>query len=162
MIASAVSADAFYFRELDAVAALLREQQVELERLARHIVDLDEERCGLDAEVRGLREERDLLVINYANDGVMAQHERDRAWQAFRDWCDKPTWQPIESAPRDGTRLLGLDFSPYLEAEIDIVHWESWTKSCDEEFVGEWQHDSGTRASPVCWQPLPQTPLGDA
>ena len=58
---------------------------------------------ALGAEVRALREERDLLVINYANDGVLAQNERDRAWQALRDWCDgtPEQWQKrVDAAPR--------------------------------------------------------------
>ena len=62
MIASAVSADAFYFRELDAVAALLREQQAEIERLAKERDLACKEVDAAQAERDSLRRDLDELA----------------------------------------------------------------------------------------------------
>jgi hypothetical protein len=66
MITNAVSADAFYFRELDAVVALLREQQAEIERLTASVLalhakrsqDVDERNAEIDSLRRDLEAAR--------------------------------------------------------------------------------------------------------
>jgi len=73
-------------------------------------------------------------------------------------------WQPIESAPRDGTSILmwGID---YTEAEIgkcvDIPITEGDVDSTYKAFVwndGATSWDSFCDMTPTHWQPLPEPP----
>lgn len=73
-------------------------------------------------------------------------------------------WQPIETAPKDGTKIL-----VFVDGEIKIAHWETdsahagWDKafvplwvgfSCmDSYFNEEWQE-----TEPTHWMPLPPLP----
>jgi hypothetical protein len=61
-------------------------------------------------------------------------------------------WRTMESAPLDGTRVLGasrLDGRPFF---VEIVKW-----SRDEDAWTSWY---GTRAvQPSLWMPLPDAPL---
>jgi hypothetical protein len=54
------------------------------------------------------------------------------------------TWQPIETAPKDGTWILVLGgLRPPL-----AVHW----------LVGDWVDSYGCTYSPQHWMPLPEAP----
>lgn len=66
-------------------------------------------------------------------------------------------WQPIESAPKDGTAFLG-----YIPAhrgyvarqDIEVVHWTQWGG-------GAWENLSGFKIIPkgiTHWMPLPEPP----
>lgn len=75
-----------------------------------------------------------------------------------------PEWQPIETAPKDGTafrayadELIDLDFNPWGSVEA------AWN---GEEFIGcVWngQQDSwyGKTINPSHWMPLPAAPKGE-
>lgn len=58
-------------------------------------------------------------------------------------------WQPIATAPRDGTEILAWVIEP--EPEISVVYWAGdnyeWTDARNE-----------TEVSPTLWRPLPPTP----
>ena len=59
-------------------------------------------------------------------------------------------WQPIETAPKDGTAVLGYDPSDgYLC--IYVVRWREgeWREAAGEEY-GRWR--------PTHWMPLPSPP----
>ena len=63
-------------------------------------------------------------------------------------------WQPIETAPKDGTRILiGVwDLGP----DVTSARWNGafWDMSIqDEEFCGE-----SDFAGPTHWMPLPDPP----
>jgi hypothetical protein len=70
-------------------------------------------------------------------------------------------WQPIATAPKDGTVLLGWIVAPQepwsdgFEAPA-LIHWEPAFKSsiCDRKagWVAQW------RGEPTHWQPLPPAP----
>ena len=62
----------------------------------------------------------------------------------------KTEWQPIETAPRDGTRVRG--YVPQL-GEI-ILHYEEETDEYDEC----WACDAGSDWNPTHWMPLPEPP----
>lgn len=71
-------------------------------------------------------------------------------------------WQPIETAPKDGSRILG--FNPYAEG-IVIYRWDSqthhkkprplWKIECslDQRWFSE-------NRQPTHWMPLPPPPEG--
>ena len=62
-----------------------------------------------------------------------------------------PAWQPIETAPRDGTRFLA--FSPFGSQNMDIVSWDGEADSW-ADFSGAWWPDGDLSH----WQPLPEPP----
>jgi hypothetical protein len=94
------------------------------------------------------------------------------------DWLDEaraaiasiPTaqgWRDIESAPKDGTRILGylpetdLDDDYYAPEEVMVVAWErhyqhgdGWLIDREEQFAG-W-------CNPTHWQSLPEPPIDQA
>jgi hypothetical protein len=57
-------------------------------------------------------------------------------------------WQPIETAPKDGTRILAFIIEP------EIVEYEP-------EY-GQWLDYSSEVVSPTHWQPLPDAPNNEA
>jgi len=58
------------------------------------------------------------------------------------------TWQPIETAPKDGTSVLVYD-----EGIIVISHWIGES----DDMLGWW--DNGIMdPSPTHWMPLPEPP----
>lgn len=59
------------------------------------------------------------------------------------------TWQPIRTAPRDGTEILASDYDA-----IDIV---SWVKNQEWE-TWYWTGRDGGIMFPSWWQPLPDQP----
>ena len=58
-------------------------------------------------------------------------------------------WQPIETAPKDGTDVL-------LGAEGWVIIG-SWFRF-DDEGNGRWMHEDGATCDPTHWQPLPSPP----
>jgi hypothetical protein len=62
-------------------------------------------------------------------------------------------WQPIESAPRDGTPFLGYDGS-----EMTVVQWTKWGE------IGYWTllvcgaYAEDGEWTPTHWMPLPYPP----
>lgn len=66
-------------------------------------------------------------------------------------------WQPIDTAPKDGTRVIlfygGRDKSD--EGQIYTASWcpyfNGWEADCIDGFYG---------ATPTHWQPLPEPPNG--
>jgi hypothetical protein len=65
------------------------------------------------------------------------------------------TWQTIDSAPKDGTRILVVCKQSTYANEPAIAYWDSLAK--------EFLDDSGdivfeAFAPPLYWQPLPEPP----
>ncbi len=56
-------------------------------------------------------------------------------------------WQPIETAPRDGTRVLVW------------AHDRAWTADRCSEGVPDFWDSDGTFIQPTHWQPLPAPPV---
>lgn len=57
-------------------------------------------------------------------------------------------WQPIETAPRDGTTIL------VVNAKIGLYSVEEWRQ-------GAWRNDEGLTVRGTHWIPLPTPPRGD-
>jgi hypothetical protein len=60
-------------------------------------------------------------------------------------------WQPIESAPKDGSRFLG--YSPYA-LEMGTAYWVT----SQSRISGYWYGLCFTLTSPTHWMPLPNPP----
>lgn len=69
-------------------------------------------------------------------------------------------WQPIETAPKDGTKILAICQPRYIETGkpmpfnyINVVWWR------DEKFKDsfwQWRHSlNDSAAEPIMWMPLP-------
>lgn len=71
-------------------------------------------------------------------------------------------WQPIETAPKDGTTILAWS----IYTDICTVEWrvDNFVPVCDGRQVIESQSDFGTDykdVSPLShWMPLPEPPKG--
>ncbi len=59
-------------------------------------------------------------------------------------------WQPIDTAPKDGRRVLLCNLPV---SWIYVGHWDD-----DEECGQCWRDDDHERADPTHWQPLPEAP----
>lgn len=77
-------------------------------------------------------------------------------------------WQPIETAPKDGTWLLGLDAE---SKESGIIRWsskEDYIKRSKEEGTANWKYNAhegwqcyeydSAYDSPTHWLALPKLP----
>jgi hypothetical protein len=62
-----------------------------------------------------------------------------------------PGWQPIETAPKDGTHILAHDGNTYYPAVV--IHWfeSGW-------FFSTYPTDIENEYDPVRWMPLPTPP----
>lgn len=76
-------------------------------------------------------------------------------------------WQPIETAPKDGTLVLIVDESGSMEVSGYIAQWEKrveWVRKAKDGDVyrevkdecGYWDTDEIT--CPTNWMPLPEPP----
>jgi hypothetical protein len=64
-------------------------------------------------------------------------------------------WQPIETAPRDGTTVL-LYFPDAGKSQIDVGYWIEWEVG-DANWSNEWT-DAEIDCDPSHWMPLPEPP----
>lgn len=84
--------------------------------------------------------------------------------ELYREVID--SWQPIESAPKDGTRVLFYD--PHSSVGVHAGCWDASFTSTDDglSFRGAWTdysvHSFGSEECneyyPTHWQPLPEPP----
>lgn len=65
-------------------------------------------------------------------------------------------WQPIETAPRDGTWFLGFMERQTLEDTIRVWAWMPW-KGCDTPMFYD-AADTIEDEQPTHWMPLPPAP----
>lgn len=64
-------------------------------------------------------------------------------------------WQPIETAPRDGTPLLGFVPSYYQgKGGICLLIWLKNAREPD----GHWYDGHAFKTDPTHWMPLPEPP----
>ena len=61
-------------------------------------------------------------------------------------------WQPIETAPRDGSRILA-----YQSSTGDCIS-ECWWEEDLTDFWAGWVNDFDSEPSPTHWRPLPSPP----
>lgn len=101
---------------------------------------------------------RELLATAYVQDGMVAAARRIRAGQINRPTGSRqalraiisafePQWQPIETAPRDGTRLLLFGDGDTVVAYFN-VGYGTWDDGDHHDDIQGLTH----------WQPLPAAP----
>ncbi|CAN7173600.1 hypothetical protein [Brevundimonas sp. LjRoot202] len=57
-------------------------------------------------------------------------------------------WRPIETAPRDGSKVIGQAAS----GDVYRMWWHEFEEGCD------WQDDADSEVRPLHWMPLPPAP----
>lgn len=68
------------------------------------------------------------------------------------------SWQPIETAPRDGTDILGAESIRHSKAGYQMGGQVYVCKSIDHDTYDKmWVNSSGFR-QPTHWMPLPKAP----
>lgn len=85
------------------------------------------------------RIERDLREVD----------ELDQARAAIASWPEPATWQPIETAPKDGARLLVAD-PPNTGAYI-AHYWDGW-------WIEGRKRSDLYPSNPAHWMSLPEPP----
>jgi hypothetical protein len=113
--------------------------------------------------------------IEWARENGSTPAEAAEAAKAAYDYADKITspfasppaqeavtdaWQPIETAPKDGTWFLGYRPSPSVQDSIEVWHWDATADT--DGAPGFWVNaaDSNLDAYPALWRPL--EPLTEA
>ena len=106
------------------------------------------------AEVRRLREENerqhfDILAMNQSLDLLREENERRKADAELIEW------QPIETAPKDGTDILVM-----TGETMHVVRWINIHGDFDYWTVDDNKHGPFTLRgkAPTHWMPLPDPP----
>ena len=77
------------------------------------------------------------------------------------------TWQPIETAPKDGTSILVYEPYENSSEHIYIVQWRSWRHNYPgAKMTQSWcvicsdqdEQSGGETVDPTYWMPLPNFP----
>lgn len=140
--------------ELDAMLDRVREDKVDPTGKNRNTVAYDCWRMFED------------LAVRYKEEFAM----RDRYKQRSNNWRDKALelssrlieWQPIETAPRDGTPILVYRYcDPW-----HVIGWATWADVCG---ISGWIARGFTETpgvlglgNPTHWMPLPAAPSQEA
>lgn len=66
-------------------------------------------------------------------------------------------WQPIESAPRDGTRVL-VCTGPVGAFKVRRYYVTHWLSRQHDRFGNGWSFDGDGFINPTHWRPLPPPP----
>lgn len=115
--------------------------------------------CGCGAETVGPR----LNWVDGSREQAASIAVAVSRWNSRADLA--PQWQPIETAPRDGTsvdlwgvNLLSHDKRSHRIAGVSFGSVRDWMGQERED----WQHGRGEDFQPTHWMPLPAPPQGDA
>lgn len=86
-------------------------------------------------------------------EALMVTHEELEAILADElAWI--PRWQPIETAPKDGTEIMGYCAGLRM---FGLMSYEAWESAGVRQ--GMWAtNDGGYQRSPTHWMPLPAAP----
>ena len=113
--------------------------------------------CGAHSQLRGASPHVWAVCMN-----VMCRAEGPVVMgteAAIAAWNRRASgWQPIETAPRDGTIIL-----VWVDGECIVVRWLKWCNSNDPgrwelTRTGSYAADGELYADPTHWQPLPPAP----
>ena len=103
---------------------------------------MPDEREGLDPD-----------LTNALRSAIMSKEEQEILAALPVDQVKAERWQPIETAPKDGSRLL-VTRAPFTgKAPYKIVWWSSSTPK-----GWRWRLSKLVRFNPTHWMPLPEPP----
>ena len=73
-------------------------------------------------------------------------------------------WQPIETAPKNGTPILGyMPATEFDSEEIEVIRWECTSYNTEPVWAyGYEDNEYGFRSNfgePTHWMPLPEPPM---
>ena len=102
-------------------------------------------------------------IAKYVDALVKGTHEITEVTIRPKRTLTVPAWEPIETAPKDGTDVLVM----YVHIDTQIVHngfWIGSDETCDEADIGWWsyEHSEVSRIkldswmTPTHWLPLPK------
>jgi len=158
-------------------AQLLRE---EIERLKKRL-EIDDEAAGWDGiacrdetiklqdeKIERLTKELDAYCEKWHKELALGDELRQQLSAAVTHGAElmrgREGWQPIETAPKDGTDILVM----YMHIDTQIVHNAFWNEyeDCDDSETGWWsyEHSEVSRIklddwmTPTHWMPLPAAP----
>ena len=95
------------------------------------------------------RQRFDILAMNQSLDLLREENER------LREDAERYRWQPIETAPKDGTDILVM-----TGETMHVVRWINIHGDFDYWAVDDNKHGPFTLRgkAPTHWMPLPETP----
>ena len=106
-------------------------------------------------------------ILNNERNSILSEHKEllQGHINELKQQPASPGWRPIESAPKDGTRIMLWNG----DDEPVFAHWDTsleWGKGSKpiNDWVSDWLTVSGYDAgaervyNPTHWQPLPQPP----
>ena len=67
------------------------------------------------------------------------------------------TWQPIETAPKDGTQFLAFEIFTAFEEPLPRTFIAQWWPG-NELNRADWTDSSSMYCTPTHWMPLPAAP----
>lgn len=99
------------------------------------------------------REEVIKAARHYINYWKIEARQRNAQWLEAIKPKDS-AWQPIETAPKDMTQVLGYVENGYVEDSVVVMCWFTYAngRACWETVDGESEVD------PTHWMPLPNPP----
>ncbi len=69
------------------------------------------------------------------------------------------SWQPIETAPRDGATVLGYFADRKSGVMFDLIRWMEAGENSDWHYDGTYHHAPG-HPQPTHWMVIPDPPAG--
>lgn len=92
---------------------------------------------------------------HYADNGQLMSIYR-ALMEAKREERERDKWQPIETAPKDGTRVLAVG---HRGSNIDVIEWGNGRYLGRVKGYNQaWVNNPGVEVNPTHWQPLPPPP----
>lgn len=84
------------------------------------------------------------------------------ARESFHDLWDSSRWQPMETAPKDGTSILAVT----KDDEVGMFVWDGPGSRCETTYGegGNWRYEGRPSIALhglKCWMPKPKPPIGD-
>ena len=71
---------------------------------------------------------------------------------------DRMSWQSMETAPKDGTTILGYFADRKTGMSFDLITWMHAGEHSDWHFDGTYHHDPG-KPQPTHWMQIPDPPV---
>lgn len=98
----------------------------------------------------------DLLEARGRNN---SSHDIYRAANACRTLADLLTWNPIETAPQDGSRVMVTGGGLKAEVEVATYNERIGCWNCETCTLDDRDDEAEGYSRPLFWKPLPTSPV---